>query len=1259
MNNYKLVIRIGLIISLSLLSLLLVLIGFGGVAQAAPVTLAEKSGLSLPSTVPLNRPLLEGSPVLTVTKSSVNEGDSSLRPGERITYTITISNSGNVSATNVTISDTFPADTNFVVDSLEISPSSAGGVPGTQPILADGITITELSLVTVTYAATVNASVADETQIVNTASITSNEVETPVTHTVTDTVVNQANLSISKTNGQDTTVPGTSITYTIAVTNSGPSSANGITVSDSFPASLTDVSWSRSGTGGSCLTSSTGNINCTINLPPGDSEIFTATGTVDPDATGSLVNTATLTPPAGVEDTSSGNDSATDTDTLTPQTDLQVSKSASSDSMLVYDPLTYTLTITNDGPSDAVGVVVTDTLPAGISFASASTTDCSPVGGDVVCNLGNLTNEAVMTVKLMVTPTVTGTLTNTAIVTSTTFDPASSNNQTSVGTTVNPKADLVIVKSDNNLDPVIAGTSLTYTLVVTNNGPSPAANVVVTDTLPLSVSVVSVTPATTTQNGQALGWDLGTLPNNSPQVITVEVAVNGSARGMLANTATVTTSITDPIAGNNSDTETTGITTRADLSVTKSDSFDPIGLGSFQGYTIQVANAGPSDAFGVILTDTLPGSVSLFGSPSPSQGTCSGTTTIICNLGKIIDGNGATITLIVVPNTPGVITNTVSVTSSELDPNSADNTVAESTVINPANLSVTKVASNDPILVGSPLTYTVTVANPLGLYRATNVTLRDNLPSSVTLKSVSSSQGGCSGTTTVTCNLNTLESGTNAIVTIVVTPTAAGLITNTASVTSSMPDPDSANNVFTLTTSVSPVANLQVTKTGNVNPVTAGDYLTYTLTITNLGPSPATGVVVTDDLPDEAAFQSATSSCNHSGGVVTCNLPGSLAKNAVVTASIRVQVNPTTPAGLITNTVSVTGVETDTNQSNNSKILTTTVNRRANLSVAKTASSSTVAAGSNLTYTLTIINNGPSSANGVKVVDQLPTAVQFISAAGCTNVGNVVTCTVANPIASGGEVPFSLPVTVIPSFTGTILTNTATVITGAELDLFPADNSSTITTTVNRQTDLSITSIGAPDPVLPGNLLTYNLTVVNNGPSDAVGVVVTQTLPAGVTFQSATPSQGTCTPGSVTCNLGNITRNGNATIAVVVKVDDSAGGYISSTAGVSGGGGSDLNTTNNFTTTTTFVGEFKYVFLPMIVKLGPTELSVFNDNTGGNVSFTVVGTGVSCVVPNNATIFCGSFPPGTYTVQVSSRCGNDSASLVFESGPVTKRVFCK
>ena len=127
----------------------------------------------------------------------------------------------------------------------------------------------------------------------------------------------QANLAITKTDGQANATPGSPITYTIVASNAGPSTATGATVADTVPAAITGVSWTCAGAGGGiCAANGSGNINDTVNLPVGGSVTYTLTGTVSPSAIGSLSNTATVTAPGGVTDPNPANNSATDTDTV-------------------------------------------------------------------------------------------------------------------------------------------------------------------------------------------------------------------------------------------------------------------------------------------------------------------------------------------------------------------------------------------------------------------------------------------------------------------------------------------------------------------------------------------------------------------------------------------------------------------------------------------------------------------------------------------------------------------------------------------------------------------------------------------------------------------------------------------------------------------------------------------------------------------------------------------------------------------------------
>ena len=234
------------------------------------------------------------------------------------------------------------------------------------------------------------------------------------------------------------------------------------------------------------------------------------------------------------------------------------------------------------------------------------------------------------------------------------------------------------------------------------------------------------------------------------------------------------------------------------------------------------------------------------------------------------------------------------------------------------------------------------------------------------------------------------------------------------------------------------------------------------------------------------------------------------------------------------------------------------------LSITKIDSPDPVLAGDNLTYNLTVTNSGPRDAVGVIVTDTLPAGVTFVSATpsqgGCTEAAGVVTCDL-DTLADGASATIAIDVTVNSSTScGSTLTNTAEVLS-SEPDPNIGNNAASADTTVNCAADLSITKSASPARVVAGDNITYTLTVKNNGPSDATEVTVTDTLPAGVTVVSATPSQGSCT--GVICNLGDLPSGAIATITIVVTVDPAApSGPITNTAVVTGNE-MDPDTTNN------------------------------------------------------------------------------------------------
>ena len=197
-------------------------------------------------------------------------------------------------------------------------------------------------------------------------------------------------LAITKTDGVTTATPGTTVTYTIVASNVGTGGATGATVTDTLPATLTGATWTCVGAnGGTCTPAGSGNINDTVNLPAGGSVTYTLSATVSPSATGTLSNTATVATAPGVTDPNQGNNAATDVDTLTLLPDLSITKTASS-SGVAGTNMTYVVTVTNTGPGVANSVVVTDQLPAGLTFVSAAPSQGTYVAATGIWTVGTV-----------------------------------------------------------------------------------------------------------------------------------------------------------------------------------------------------------------------------------------------------------------------------------------------------------------------------------------------------------------------------------------------------------------------------------------------------------------------------------------------------------------------------------------------------------------------------------------------------------------------------------------------------------------------------------------------------------------------------------------------------------------------------------------------------------------------------------------------------------------------------------------------------
>jgi uncharacterized repeat protein (TIGR01451 family) len=371
-----------------------------------------------------------------------------------------------------------------------------------------------------------------------------------------------------------------------------------------------------------------------------------------------------------------------------PQADLSITKTDSPDPVAVNTTLTYTVTVTNNGPAPATGVTVTDTLPAHVTFGSASSTvgTCTQAAGMVTCNVGNLASAASATITITVTPTATGSITNTARVTGTSSDPNNANNTATATTSVQVPADLQIVKTVEQGNPVLHGSVMNYKLAVTNNGPAQATNVVVTDTLPANVTFISVMASSPgscsyTAATRTVRCTFSSIMAGPSKAKTVTIKVTPTQVGTLSNTATVTADQPDTNPGNNSSTVQSTVVPSADLSLTTTDSPDPVRRNNTLTYTLKLNNLGPDSAINARVTDTLPAGTT-FVSATASQGTCTGTATVTCTLGTLASAATVTVTIKVTPTVTGTITNNASASSDTGDPDPGDNNASATTKVN-------------------------------------------------------------------------------------------------------------------------------------------------------------------------------------------------------------------------------------------------------------------------------------------------------------------------------------------------------------------------------------------------------------------------------------------------------------------------------------------------------------------------------------------------------------------------------------------------
>jgi uncharacterized repeat protein (TIGR01451 family) len=593
--------------------------------------------------------------------------------------------------------------------------------------------------------------------------------------------------------------------------------------------------------------------------------------------------------------------------------------------------------VANLGPSDAAGLItVTDDLPSGETYISSAGSGwtCVAASEDLTCTqpsaLASGQSEPGLTVTVVLSSSFVGTsISNTASVASSTFDPHLANNTSTDVTPVSQSADVDIVKSHvGNFE---AGTDDdTYTLAVANLGPSDSQlPLVVTDTVPSPENLISANGGSEwscTTAGSTVTCD-ATSPlaaGTSATAISVVVGIDSGVLGQTVdNTAVVTPTTPDPVASNNSSTDPATIGVEADLALTKTATGAFI-AGESADYLIAVVNNGPGDAAAPLtVTDPLPAGEA-FVSGVGTGWSCSAaaqdvTCTQVSGLPDTQTAPQLTLEVDLLSSDTGTLVNSATVSSPTADPDVANNTGSASVVLSlESDLSIVKSHGGVSFVAGTDATYFLAVGNLGPSDEGLGTVIADTLPAGETYVGFSGTGWTCTDAgQAVTCtDAQPLLSGANAPVvdlTVHLASSVTSTIVNTATVTGPNPDPDPTNNTSTDTATVVTQYALSLTKT-LTGALVSGDSAVYTITVANSGPSQsALPLMMVDDLPDGLVFEHAVSTtpgtwaCTAIGGTITCS-DTTIALGVGATSAILVTVRVTAGAGTrLVNTATVSG----------------------------------------------------------------------------------------------------------------------------------------------------------------------------------------------------------------------------------------------------------------------------------------------------------------------------------------------------------------
>ena len=1130
--------------------------------------------------------------ILNITKVATGgivseEPNKEVIAGEKITYTVIVSNYGPSVATNVYLTDLFNAD-----ELLNMEYNSNGNwVKYNNGIALGDIDVNEA--VMILFRATVNHSTRG--LINNTVKITTDIKDARGNFEANETVkaIDNSTLVINKTSNVDAINPGDLFNYTIVITAEGSSDSLGVILTDKLDQSLLDAQNAVFYVNGNYVGKWNGSYNIGT-LKTGNSVTVTIEVKALNSANKDIFNKAIVENEEGFINESN---KTVHVNTV----DLAINKTSDKVTYKYLDNVIYTIVVTNHGPDDSFNVTVRDVLPNSLRFISASG-NYNPVTG--IWFIGHLAKGQSATLTITAQAIFPGIITNNANVTGSGYDVNLTNNHDNITITVpdcvilnvNKVAIGGVINITGGIKNVVAGEEVIYQVLVSNHGPSTAANVVLTDnyqTKDLTVVAYSLDNITWIPYTKGANINLGDMTSGSSILVYFKARVNASTRGIVHNVVNITTD-TDDARGIFSAEEHVNVMANTTLKVDKTAEIKELNPGDTIHYIITVTAGGSSDSLNVVLKDILDSTLLDVNSTTYAvDGVNKGVWTGSLSLGKIATGNSVTVDIWakVLSSADRDVFNLVNVTSDEHPEGNISNTTVHVRIV---DLAVDKLVNNSVPKYLDMIEYTIVVVNN-GPDKSFNVTVGDLLPDGV--KFISST--GQYNPDTGVWFVGDLDANESATLKIVVQVIRVGNITNNVNVTGTGHDSNLTNNNASVSVSVPDCVILDISKVANSTVIVAGENVGYTVVINNYGPSVASDVVLKDvyNVKELFGLQYSLNGNDWFNYNEAINL-GNIDVGASVTVYFRAKVNASV-RGDVLNTVNIT-TSVDDARGNFTDNETVNIIVNTTLVVVKDAEIKELNPGDIIHYIITVTADGSSDSLNVNLRDILDNKLLDINSAKYSINGGILN-------------DFNGNIYLGNMLTGTAVTVDiwAKVLSSADRDVFnlvnvtsdehPEGNISNTTVHV-RIVDLAVDKLVNNSVPKYLDMIEYTIVVVNNGPDKSFNVTVGDLLPDGVKFISST---GQYNPDTGVWFVGDLDANESATLKIVVQVIRV--GNITNNVNVTGTG-HDSNLTNNNDSVSVNVPES---VLLNITKVANSTIIVAGENVGYTVTVTNYGPSVA------------------------------------------------